>query len=200
MAYVASGYWVAGYAVGDVTGPVVAPALRRYATAQRYLDRYGWVDGAQLLADEERLLTEQLLRDVVAGSWTGSPSALEQAAAAAALARLERQLAVSSNFMDGYLRAAVTLPLAADDVNATTLEDCCLALARCGLADDADNATTRIDKACETWRVWLKDVQAGRVQLVAATAQAPDLATAVAGRVRTGRAVSGFDWGTFGAR
>ena len=165
-----------------------------YATPALYIAKFGLEEAAQLLADEERLLTAALLQDAVTGVWTGSPSAAEQAAAAAALARLSRQLDTSSSLMDGYLRAAVTLPLPAGDANASTLEDCCLALARCGLADDCDNATERIEAAAERWLKWLKDIAARRVQLVNA---AGEPAPAPRG-VRSGQARSGYDWGAFG--
>jgi phage gp36-like protein len=169
-----------------------------YASSSQYLAKFGKAEAVQLLADEEALLTETLLVDAIAvaagGTWTGTPSAAEQAAGTAALARLARQLTVSSNFMDGYLRSVVTLPLPVDDANATTLEDCCLTLARCGLADDADNATERMDKCCAEWRAWLKDVAAGRTQLITPAGDSP----APAGRVRSGQALSGYDWGRFG--
>ncbi|MEY2685983.1 MAG: hypothetical protein RL375_181 [Pseudomonadota bacterium] len=169
-----------------------------YATPAQYLAKFGRAEATQLLADEEALLTETLLVDAIAvaggGAWTGSPSQAQQDAGTAALARLTRQLLVSSNFMDGYLRAVVTLPMPPDDANATTLEDCCLALTRCGLADDADNATERMDKCCADWRAWLKDVAAGRTQLITPVGASP----VAAGRVRAGQALSSYDWTRFG--
>lgn len=177
----------------EITEPVV---LRSYASAARYIQKFGLAEAVQMLADEERLLTSQLLTDCLAGTqWSGSPTPDEKTAAGAALDRLNRQLAVSSNFMDGYLRSAVTLPLSPDDANATTLEDCCLALARCGLADDSDSATERMDECCKTWRAWLRDVAAGKIQLVTQSGGAPAAST----KVRTGRISSAFDWSRFGA-
>jgi phage gp36-like protein len=117
-------------------------------------------------------------------------------AATAALARLERQIVTTSNTMDGYLRSAVSLPLAAEDANAGTLEDCCLALVRCGLADDSDNATERSDECCKQWRTWLKDVARGLVQLVGAGgAVVPANARSGA---RFGQAATGVNWAAFG--
>lgn len=168
-----------------------------YATPQRFIREYGLEETTQLLADEQQLLTSQLLSDALSvatgGVWTGSPSAADMAVAVAALDRLTRKLATSANFMDGYLRAVVTLPLAADDANASTLEDCNAALARCLLADDADNATERMDKCCDQWRVWLRDVQAGRVALV--TSAGAEVAGR--GRIRSGQATTGYNWGAF---
>lgn len=182
--------------IGLVMQPVLqAAAFRSYATPEQYIARYGLDEAVQLLADEERLLTKQLLTDRVSGYWTGNPTGPEKEAAAAALTRLKRQITVSANFMDGYLRSAVTLPLSPDDANATTLEDCCLALARCGLADDSDNATERMDECCKTWRAWLRDVAAGKIQLVTQSGAAP----AASAKVRTGRISSAFDWSRFGA-
>lgn len=170
-----------------------------YATPPQFISRYGLTEATQLLADEQQLLTAQLLTDAIAveagGDWTGTPSADEMAAAQAALARLERQLSTSSRFMDSYLRAAVTLPLAPDDANSGTLEECCSALARCGLADDSDNATERMDKCCDGWRAWLKDVAMGRVQLVTDAGTTP----ASSGGARSGQATTGYCWGEFGA-
>lgn len=164
-----------------------------YATPQRFIQEYGLEETAQLLADEQHLLTPQLLSDALAGAWTGAPTEAEQAAANAAKDRIARKLVTVSNFMDGYLRAAVTLPLSAEDANAGTLEECCVALAREGLADDADNATERMGKVADRWRAWLKDVQAGRATLVAASG----VEVASSGRTRTGQAASGFNWGGF---
>lgn len=164
-----------------------------YATPQRFIQEYGLEETTQLLADEQNLLTSQLLLDALAGAWTGAPSAAEQAAANAAKDRIMRKLLTVSNFMDGYLRNAVSLPLAPDDANAGVLEECCVALVRCGLADDTDNATDRMDECCKQHRSWLKDVQAGRVTLVGTTGEAVPSVR----RVRSGQAVSGFDWGGF---
>lgn len=164
-----------------------------YATPQRFIQEYGLDETTQLLADELQLLTSQLLSDVLAGSWTGTPSAAEQAAANAAKDRITRKLATVSNFMDGYLRVAVTLPLSANDANAGTLEECCVALVREGLSDDSDNITERMEKVADRWRTWLRDVQAGRATLVTtAGEEVPGR-----GRVRTGQAATGFNWDAF---
>lgn len=166
-----------------------------YATPALYINRYGLAETLQMLADEQGLLTEQLLLDVLAGTWTGSPSAAEQAAATAALARLQRELAVSSNMIDGYLRTGgVVLPLPAGHADSGTLEACCLDLTRCGLADDSDNATDRMDARCGTWRAWLKDVAAGRASLAAQDGSAPQRT----GGVRGGQGATGYDWTAFG--
>lgn len=169
-----------------------------YATAPLFIQKFGLEETTQALADEQNTLTSLLLTDAIAvglgGAWTGAPSQADKDVANAALARMNRQLVVSSNFMDGYLRSAVTLPLAAGDANAGVLEDCCLTLVRFELADDADNATERMDKAAAACRAWLKDVQAGRAELVGSTGEA----VPSKGRARTGQAVSGFDWGRFG--
>lgn len=168
-----------------------------YATPARVIQEFGLTEVTQLLADEEQLLTGQLLLDALAvqgtGFWTGEPSEAERSAASAAAAKLVRKLETTSNMMDGYLRSAVQLPLAAQDANAGTLEECCCALVRCGLADDTDNATERMDKCCDTWRTWLKDVGKGVVQLVGSTGE--PVATNAKSGARTGQAATGFDWG-----
>lgn len=167
-----------------------------YATAAAYLQKFGLSEATQVLADEESLLTEQLLKNAMAvaegGAWPDGPTEAEKAAAVSALERLERQLAVSSNFMDGYLRAAVSLPLA--EAAATVLEDCCLALARHELHDDSDNGTERMDETAKRWCAWLRDVQAGRVTLSTPEGEA----VPSRGRVKVGQAASGFNWSGFG--
>jgi phage gp36-like protein len=170
-----------------------------YATPQRFIQEYGLDETTQLLADEQQLLTSQLLTDALGvalgGSWTGTPSAAEQAAANAAKDRLSRKLVTMSNFMDGYLRSAVTLPLSVKDTNAGTLEECCVALVREGVADDSDNVTERIVDIADRWRAWLKDVQSGKVTLITSTGEE----VPSRGKVKTGQASSGFNWDGFGA-
>jgi phage gp36-like protein len=168
-----------------------------YATPARVIQEFGLEEVTQLLQDEQRLLTSTLLLDALAAVFAGTPSPAEQAAATAGVLRLNRKLETVSNMMDSYLRGAVALPLALDDANAGTLEECCVALVRCGLADDTDNATERMDKCCDQWRVWLKDVARGVVQLVSATGQ-PVPANSHSG-TRSGQAVTGYDWGSFGS-
>lgn len=161
--------------------------MTTYATPARFIQEYGLGETTQLLADEQQLLTSDLLLGALAMVFTGTPTAEEVAAANAAAARLNGKLASISNFMDGYLGAAA-------GTASGTLEECCVALTRCGLADDADNATERMDKCCDTWRTWLKDVAAGRVNLVAASG----VPVASNSPVRTGQAVSRYNWGGFG--
>jgi phage gp36-like protein len=161
-----------------------------YATPQQVIQNYGLKEITQLLTDEQNLLTEQLLTDAIAGAWTGDPSAEDIAAAEAALERFTRKIETVSNFMDTYLQRAVTLPLSADDANIGTLNECCMALVRCGLSDDPDNATDRMDECCDKWRTWLKDVAKGTAQLVK-----PDGETLpTKSRVRSGQAYSRYNW------
>ena len=165
-----------------------------YATPAQVIAEYGLKEVTQLLSDEQQLLTEQLLLDAIAvaagGAWTGNPSQLEKDAANAALARFNRKLDTQSSFMDGFLRSAVSLPLTAGDANTGTLNECCMALTRCGLSDDPDNATERMDDCCATWRKWLRDVANGVVSLVNSAGQEVPGKS----RVRQGAAQSGYDW------
>lgn len=165
-----------------------------YATPDRFIESFGLEETVQYLVDEQGLLTAQLLTDAITGVWTGSPSDEEKAAALAALARLMRKLATQSNLMDGYLRSSIVLPLSPADANAGTLEECCLALTRCAVADDTDNATERMDACCKDWRTWLRDVSTGKAKLAGADGQA----LAPSGGARTGQAASRYDWGAFG--
>ena len=165
-----------------------------YTTPAAYIQRFGLTEAVQLLADEQQLLTASLLQDAMAGTWSGSPSQAEQAAATDALARMQRQIDVASAFIDGYLRAVATLPLPEGSAQAGTLAECCLALTRFDLADDTDNATDRIDAAAQTWRAWLRDVSMGKVLLVATDGSA----ASTPGTVRTGQAASAYNWALFG--
>lgn len=166
-----------------------------YTTPAAYLQRFGLAEAVDLLSDEQRLLTATLLQDAIAGTWSGTPSAAEQAAATDALQRMQRQIDVSCAFIDGYLAAVATLPLPPGTAQAGTLAECALALTRFDLADDSDNATDRIDEAAKTWRTWLRDVSAGKVQLVATDGGTGSTGT---GRVRSGQAASTYDWASFG--
>jgi len=161
-----------------------------YATPERFIESYGLEETVQLLADEEKLLTAQLLKDALAGSWTGSPSQEEKDAATAAVARFTRKAETQSNFMDGYLRPAVVLPLSPEDANAGTLEECCLALVRCALSDDADNSTEQMVGCCKDWRTWLRDIANGKVKLAGAGGQA----VPQSGGTRTGKSKTLYQW------
>jgi phage gp36-like protein len=165
-----------------------------YATAQDFITEFGLTEATQLLADEEQLLTADLLKAAVAGSFPGGTPAADQAAGNAAKLRLERKLTSSTSVMDGYLRAVMALPLPAGHASAGVLMECCLALTRCALADDTDNATERMDDCCKTWRTWLRDVSSGKVLLVAADGTAAPRKC----RVFSGPVVSQFDWQGFG--
>ncbi|KLN54725.1 phage protein Gp36 family protein [Variovorax paradoxus] len=172
-----------------------------YATPARFIESYGLEETVQLLADEEKLLTAQLLKDALAGSWTGDPTQEERDAATAAVERFMRKLETQSNVMDGYLRPAVVLPLSAEDANAGTLEECCLALTRCALSDDADNSTEQMAGCCKDWRSWLRDIANGKVKLAGAGGQA----VPQSGGTRTGQSKTMYQWpghgiGSFGGR
>lgn len=166
-----------------------------YATPTQFIERFGLRETAQLLADEQRLLTAALLVVAVGGAAYPEGTSADQATATnSGLQRLQTALETVSNLMDGYMRSVVSLPLSADNANAGVLRDCCMALTRCSLADDADNFTDRMQALADQWTKWLEDVSKGRIKLVLADAsQAQD-----SYRVRHGKAKSSFDWGHHG--
>lgn len=166
-----------------------------YATPAQVIQAFGFKELFQYLADEEGVLTEELLRDALAlGLAGGAYTPEEVAAGEAANDRLLRKIETTSSFMDGYLRSAVTLPLGEDDANIGTLNECCMALVRCALADDPENSTEKMEECCKNWRKWLMDVARGVVQLVT-----PEGATLTgSSRVKFGQAKSGFDWAAHG--
>lgn len=150
-----------------------------YATPAQYVQAYGLAELTQMLQDEEGNLDADLLRAALDAGGVSADATVRRA-----LARLQTRLDNVSNTMDGYLRAAIALPVAAPALMGT-LQDCCAALTRCQLADDCDNATERMDKACDTWRAWLRDVASGKVRLVDATGTTLDGGSS--GRVVIGR-------------
>ena len=160
-----------------------------YATPAQYAQAFGLSEALQMLQDEEHTLTPEALQAGLVAIAAGAVVA--DAVAAAALARLQAKLDNTSNLMDGYLRAAVTLPLTAGQLLGT-LQECCLALTRCLLADDTDNATERMDKCCDNWRAWLKDVAAGKVKLVDSDGE--ELGGGSSGRVVTGYVAPAYDY------
>lgn len=169
-----------------------------YTTPARYCDEVGHDEARAQLLDDGRVLTAELLRQVVAveagvAPWPPETTTPEKDVATAAHERLVRKLDSVCNFMDGYLRAAVTLPLSASDQNIGTLETCCLALLREELANDADMSTELIVKRADRWRKWLVDVASKTVALVGQDGTSP----AGSSRVVHGQAKSSIDWGRF---
>lgn len=160
-----------------------------YATPAQYVQAFGLSEALQMLQDEEQTLTPEALRAGLAALAAGA--AVVDDTAAASLERLQAKLDNTSNLMDGYLRSAVTLPLTTGQLLGT-LQECCLALTRCLLADDSDNATERMDKCCANWRAWLKDVAAGKVKLVDSDGE--ELGGGSSGRVVTGYVAPAYDY------
>lgn len=160
-----------------------------YATPAQYVQAFGLSEALQMLQDEEQTLTPEALRAGLAALAAGA--AVVDDTAAASLERLQAKLDNTSNLMDGYLRSAVTLPLTTGQLLGT-LQECCLALTRCLLADDSDNATERMDKCCDNWRAWLKDVAAGKVKLVDSDGE--ELGGGSSGRVVTGYVAPAYDY------
>lgn len=171
-----------------------------YTTPTRYCQEVGFEEARGQLLDDGRLLTADLLHQVLAvvagGTWPATTTADLQLVAMAAHERLLRKLGTVSNYIDGYLRTVVALPIQAGDAALGTLEECCLALARDELASDSDVSTDLIVKRADRWRKWLVDVANQTTRLVSSNPQAP---TVGGGRVVVGQAKSGFDWDRFGA-
>lgn len=162
-----------------------------YATPADYVQAFGLREAAMLLQDEEHTLDEAVLQAGLAAVAAGQ--AVADDAAKAAIARLQTALANTSNYMDGYLRAAVSLPIADSTTELLgTLQDCCLAIARYQLCDDDENASDRIEKAADKWRAWLKDVATQKVLLV--TPSGADVPSTGGGRVVIGQPKPAFDW------
>lgn len=169
-----------------------------YATAARYCEEFSYPEARTQLRDDQGLLTAELLRVAVAGTaWPAGTTPEAQAVATAAVERLVRKLGNVANIMDGYLRAAVTLPVPQSVELLGSLEECCLALARDELANDSGESTDLITKRADRWRLWLRDVAAKKVSLVQADGTVAE--STGSGRVVTGQPGSAYNWAAFGA-
>ncbi len=171
-----------------------------YATPARYCEEVGLDEARNQLMDDGRVLTAELLRQVLAvvagGAWPAETTTPERVVAMAAHDRLVRKLGTVSNYIDGYLRSAVVLPLPTGDASLGTLEEACIAIARDELASDSDVSTDLIVKRADRWRKWLQDVANKTVALVSSSGESPE--TAGSGKVVFGQSKSQFDWGRFG--
>lgn len=162
-----------------------------YATPADFVQAFGLDETCMLLMDEERLLTADALTAGLDALARGD--AVADATAAQALERLRRRLSSTSSLMDSYLSSAIKLPITGThETLLGVLQDCCLALTRCAISDDPDNATERMDKACDNWRQWLRDVAAGKIKLVDA-----DGTVAAGGRILHGQVPSAYNWGAY---
>lgn len=165
-----------------------------YATIEQLTEKFGWTEISQLLADEEGLVTEALLKDIVAQADLGEYSQDQVNAGNAALLRVERALDKESHYMDSKLVAAYSLPLPASAQESAPLEDCCLALTRAALADDGDNVSTTMKEERKHWREWLNDIASGKAFLPGVSR------TSDSGSVNqrlTGKPCSSVDWSKY---
>jgi phage gp36-like protein len=168
-----------------------------YATAQQLAQQYGVEEISQLVSDEESLVSEQMLSDALAGNSLTGYTTDEQAAIARAMNRINQVLAMQSNFMDSRLalRYALPLPFTTDQVNASPLLECCLALSRAALSDDDENMTTLVEKERDYWRDWLSDIAKAKAIIPGLViTQSQD---GVVNRHITGQAKTRVDWCEF---
>lgn len=169
-----------------------------YTTVEQLMHAMGRFELAQLLADEEQLISVDLLTDAVIGdsSALDSYSDEERAAVATALARAETAITEQSDLMDGYLARRYRLPLTdAERAGANQLRSCCNALVRIALADDPANSTDRMDAERKYWNSWLKQVAEGKTLL-------PGIAAISAGsgqdqRCHTAKPSSAIQWDNY---
>lgn len=163
-----------------------------YATLSDLCQRFGHREIAELLCDEEALVTEELLRDAEAENDLGGYSANEQLAIVYAMARANVILDGQSDVMDSYIAARYQLPI--NDTAASALKEPCMALARFALADDSDNIDERIKLERDRWLKWLNQLKDDRVVLVGA------LKISEGGNVRghhTAKIKSGVDFANY---
>lgn len=163
-----------------------------YATALNLLDRFGDREMAERAAPDDPAVTAELLRLTVEGGDRSAYTQAERDAADRALARMELRLADAAAQIDSYLTPNYPLPLAAELVAASPLEEVNCDLARYALYDDRapEFVTERYDRRVK----WLRDVSAGRASL-----GPQDTATATpTGQVRRRQGVSRIDWEAYG--
>lgn len=135
-----------------------------YATPNHYAQAFGLQELAQQLQDEELLLESANLQAGLAALAAGA--VVTDTHAQRALDRLQAKLSNISNFMDGYLRNAMALPITGQGQVLGVLQECCLALTREAIADDSDNITEHVTNTADRWRKWLRDIAARKVALV----------------------------------
>lgn len=151
---------------------------------------FGAQELSQLAAPESRLVSSELLRATVEAGDRSGYTAEEIAAADAALARLAGVLERASQRIDSYLAPRYRLPLAADLVAGSDLQQACMDVARFLLFEDAptDTVKDRYDRTI----AWLRDLSTGRASLGAV-----DTVATPPGRPVLRESVSRFDWDTF---
>lgn len=134
-----------------------------YATAINMLDRFGDHEMAQRGAPADPAVTAELLRLTVTGGDRSAYTDAEQDAADAAAARIELALADAAAQIDSYLSPTYALPLAAELVAASNLEQVTCELARYNLYDDRapEFVQDRYDRRLR----WLRDVAANKASL-----------------------------------
>lgn len=129
-----------------------------YANLAELCRQYGYREISQLLADESDQLTEDMLLEAVAGDDLSLYTNSEQVAIEAAVERAEDALERQSAYMDSLIGVRYQLPLPVEAVQISPLRECCLALSRAYLADDADNESETIDASRQRWVKWLNDL------------------------------------------
>lgn len=139
-----------------------------YATLQQLVDKFGLRELAQLLCDEERLVTDDLLRDKLAGD-VSAWSQEEQDAITTAELRAAAALDRVSDLIDSAIGSRYNLPLTNPAYG--PIVDCCLALSRAELSEDGDNISTTVKEERTYWRKWLERIENGKKILPGETQQ-----------------------------
>jgi phage gp36-like protein len=145
---------------------------------------------AERAAPDDPAVTPELLRVTVEGGDRADYTQTEQDAADAAVERIDQALADGAAQIDSYLSPNYTLPLPAELVAASSLEQVNCDVARYNLYDD--RAPEFVEERYDRRIKWLRDVSAGKASL-----GTEDTAATADGRVvrRTGH--SCFDWGAY---
>lgn len=167
-----------------------------YTTVAELATGYGVDELFQLLVDEQPLLTRQLVQDKLDNALPGDYTAEQLAAVDAAFARCDAVIEQQGYLMDSYFARRYSVPLAGDALTKNPVADCCRALTRAALADDANNRTETMAKTQERWLKWLEQIAKGTAVLVgvAITDDTPGEPTR---EYKTTALPSGIDWGSY---
>lgn len=167
-----------------------------YSSLANYAAAFGQLELFQLLADEQPLLSEQLLADFLDGNFPGAYTADEQAAMLACEQRVNTALTQASLLMDSYIATRYQLPLATQVIEQNPLGQCANALARAMLADDANNQTDTMEKAQSRWLKWLEQLAKGQVVLQGGSTTSDNTGEQPQNYL-TAKLPSGIDWGRY---
>jgi len=162
-----------------------------YSTVLQLINAFGAVETARVCDGDSApfLVTAELFTAAAKGESLEGASEEEIAATAAAIERAQSALRRATQRMDSYLGQAVELPLAAEVIEANSIEDVCLNFTRYILNDN--RATEEIRSRYKDDESWLKSIANGSAKLIGiGGGTLPSVQTSA----RRGQVRSSIDW------